>query len=48
MPGNGAKVKSGINSNAFANEPGIKNSNTKIIKYKMITDTYGDWVLIKL
>ena len=42
MPGNGAKVKSGINNKAFASEPGIKNSNTKIINYKMITDTYGD------
>ena len=42
MPGNGAKVNSGIKSNAFASEPGIKNSNTKIIKYKITTETYGD------
>ena len=39
IPGNGAKVKRGIKSKAFASEPGIKNSNTNIIKYNIITET---------
>ena len=48
IPGNGDKVKSGIISNAFAVEPGIKNSKSNIIKYNKITDKYGESVLIKL
>ena len=38
MPGNGDKVNKGIKSNAFASEPGIKNSKIKIITYKIITE----------
>ena len=39
IPGKGDKVNSGIKSNAFASEPGIKNSKIRIIKYNKITET---------
>ena len=38
IPGNGDKVKSGIKSKAFASDPGIKNSNTKMMRYSKMTE----------
>jgi hypothetical protein len=48
MPDKGAKVSKGISSNAFAREPGMKNSNTNITRYNNTTERYGDCPLIKL
>ena len=38
IPGNGDKVKSGIKSIAFADDAGIKNSNTKMMRYSKMTE----------